>query len=421
MTHRLTASLLSLLITSSVLAASLECEFEQAAAGPKTMGPWIDKQNWLSVENQRLSLQSGEIFMPHWRLPPAKPTKTTSMKVQSLDDFRLLDPQDGQQRNLGFLLDSRLYTDGLLVLRNGRVIVERYRNGLAPDKPRLLLNANRPLLNLLGAMSVNQGKLSAEKSVIRYIPRLAASNGLRKISVQRLLTSEVHHAWAQDELDSWQQASSWTSDQAGNSLRKWLSQPERWDKPLLDREAATFDAAPDDDLLAWALAESNGMPLSRLFCEQLLKRINRENAALWLSDAEGVELASGLGLSLRDFAKLGQLLVDARNGRSRARIPGWFIETLLAPASPRATPIKGLSKGSEQRYGFIHLGGTPNRAALIGAHGTSLYIDFDKRLVIAIYATRPGEVSPGTLALLEHVWKAIGSAIDSPKRGGAQP
>ena len=114
---------------------------------------------------------------------------------------------------------------------------------------------------------------------------------------------------------------------------------------------------------------------------------------------------------------LGQLLVEARGGRSRAKIPGWFIETLVASSGMRSSEFNGLAKGSEQRYGFVHLGGSPNRVALIGAHGTSLYIDFDKRLVIAFYATRPGGNTPETLALLEQIWKAIDRAIALPEKG----
>jgi CubicO group peptidase (beta-lactamase class C family) len=152
------------------------------------------------------------------------------------------------------------------------------------------------------------------------------------------------------------------------------------------------------------------MPLSQLFCEQLLSRTKAEHLYSGSVTHKGVELASGLGLSLRDFAKLGQLLVEARSSRSRAKIPGWFIETLVCLFGRAFVGIKGLSKGSERRYGFVHLGGARNRVALIGAHGTSLYIDFDKHLVIALYATRPGENSPETLALLEQVWKAIDRA-----------
>jgi CubicO group peptidase (beta-lactamase class C family) len=117
-----------------------------------------------------------------------------------------------------------------------------------------------------------------------------------------------------------------------------------------------------------------------------------------------------LALSLRDFGRLGQQLLDARAGRKRSKIPTWFIETLTASAGIRSPQINGLAKGSEQRYGFIHLGGAKNRVALVGTHGTSLYIDFDQRLVIAVYATYPKAGSPALLATLEQFWKSVGQA-----------
>ena len=65
-----------------------------------------------------------------------------------------------------------------------------------------------------------------------------------------------------------------------------------------------------------------------------------------------------------------------------------------------------------------HLGGAANRVALIGTHGTSLYVDFDKRPVIAIYATRPGEITPELLALLEQVWTTTDRALAIPEKKG---
>ena len=415
MIRRLPVVLLSLLCSAGALAATSVCQFEQMPVGPQKMGTWIDKGNWLAIENQRLTLQAAERFMPTWRLVPPSNEQVISQKQRSIDEFQMSDPLDGSRRDLGFLLDSRLYADGLVVLRNGRLVTERYRNGLLPDQPRLLREASRPLLNLLGAISVSQGKLAADKSVARYLANLPAANGLRKISVQRLLENEEYLAWGQGDIDTWLSSGAWNIDQAGSGVRAWLSQPGRWDKPIKDRsEVLAVAPTPEGDLLAWVLAESNSMPLSKVFCEQLLRRSNPEHPVLWVSDSQGIELASGLGLSLRDFAKLGQLLIDARSSRSRTKIPNWFIETLLASSGIRATEIKGLSKGSEQRYGFVHLGGAPNRVALIGAHGTNLYMDFDKRLVIAFYATRPGDITPESLALLEQLWKAIDRATASP-------
>lgn len=409
MTPRLLIVPLLLSISVGALATPV-CQFEFVDSGHQMIGPWIDKSNWLNIENQRLSLQAANVFMPTRRLAASGKPLPVAPSSLALDRIQIVDPLDGSKRNLDFMLDSRLYADGFIVLSKGHVVTERYRNGLRAEEPRLLLAATRPLLNLLGAIGVTQGKLTSDKSIARILPSLSAYAGLRKLSIQRLLESEEQPTWSADEMANWRQAGGWTANSTTSGIRAWLSQPERWEKPLVEQTTTTFTSSPDDDLLAWILAESHDMPLSRLFCEQLQRRSPPEHPVLWLNDPQGVDLAAGLALSLRDFTRLGQTLLDARTSRNQSKIPNWFVETLTASTVMRGPAITGLSKGSVQRYGFVHLGGKANRVALIGSHGTSLYIDFDRRLVIGLYGTYPATSSPALLATLEQIWNAIGQA-----------
>jgi CubicO group peptidase (beta-lactamase class C family) len=412
MTRRLLS--VSLLAATCLLPALTfaDCDFERLPAGTQKIGRWIDKSNWLLLEHQRLTLLTPSTFMPALRLAPpaggdkARPTGS----LLDLDSLKLSDPLDGRDRDLGFLLDSRLRADGIVVYRAGKLVAERYRNGLRGGDPRLVLSATRPLLSLLGAIGIGQGKLAADRSVGRYIPVLANQSGIRKLSVQRLLDGNDAHEWSPEELVDWRHAGGWLTDQRNADLRAWLNRPGRWERPLSEQATPVFAGNPDDDLLAWLLAESNATPLSRLFCEQLLSRAQPESPVLWLIDDQGKELADGLAMSLRDFAKLGNQLLEARTSRTRSRIPNWFVETLTASSGLRSGEIPGLAKGSELRYGFVHLGGKANRAALIGAHGNSLYVDFDNRLVVAIYASYPSQGSPAMLANLEQAWKTISAA-----------
>lgn len=412
MKRRLTLLSLALVTWLPAVQAAPNCQFETQPAGNGKIGPWIDKDNWLDIENQRFSLTAGTVFMPALRLAPAPGGEPLppAPRPLAIETIVSTDPLDGRPRDLAFLLDSRLDADGVLILHNGRILAERYRNGLRPEEPRLLRQATRPLLNLLGAISIAQGKLAADKSVSRYIPALNGQSGPRKLSIQRLLEGEAQYDWSSEELTDWRQAGGWTPEAPATGIRAWLGQAGRWNKPLAESDSPAFAGSPSDDLLAWALSESNATPLAQLFCDQLLARRRAEHSLLWLTDPQGVELADGLALSLRDFGRLGQQLLDARAGRNRSKIPAWFIETLTTSAGMRSPQIKGLAKGSEQRYGFIHLGGAKNRVALIGSHGTSLYIDFDQRLVIAVYATYPKAGSPALLATLEQFWKTVGQA-----------
>ncbi|WP_428827558.1 hypothetical protein ACLIKD_05925 [Azonexus sp. IMCC34842] len=407
-------SIFSLLIAASTptIAAPPACQFESVASGPQKIGRWIDKNNWLTTENLRRTLPAANIFMPALRLEPDQAGEVLRPASRQLDlaAAKATDPIDGRERDLEFLLDSRLAADGILILQNGRILAESYRHGLRREDPRLLLQATRPLLNLLGAISIGVGKLAADRPVNRYLPTLSKQPGIRKLSVQRLLENEESRSWSDQDLAGWRQAGGWTAEETGQGMRPWLSLAGRWEKPPTELSAPAVAGNPDDDLLAWLLAESNAMPLSRLFCEQLQTRLRPEHPVLWLTDSQGTELADGLALSLRDFARLGNLLLETRSNRNRSRIPSWFIETLTASAGLRTPEIRGLTKGSEARYGFVHLGGDSNRAALIGPHGNSLYIDFDRRLVVALYASYPAVTSPALLATLDQLWKTIGTS-----------
>lgn len=393
----------ALLALAGAAGAAPSCRFEPFAAGPQKLGRWIDRGNWLDPAQRRAGLLAGPQFMPGRRLPASGDGATAA--AAEIDRASVKDPVDERPRSLDFLLDSRLAADGLVVIRNGRTVVERYRNGLEPATPRLLLDATRPLLNLLGAIAITQGKLSPDKAVARGIPGLSATPALRKLSVQRLIETPALYTWPAADLDAWRRAAGWTAS-GGAGVHQWLRAVAKLDFPEA-RQASPLlpEAGPEDALLGWLLSQAYGHSLAQVFCEQWPSRQRPQDALIWLADPDGDDLADGLALSLGDFARLGQAMLEARV--SRSRIPGWFIDTLTAAGSTRAGEIPGLARGSETRYGFIRLGGRPNRIAIIGEQGASLYIDFDRHLVVALYTSGPAGRAPLTLATLEALWASL--------------
>ena len=415
--------LLPLLMFSCALPiyAADKCIITHQGAGGRKMGAWVNQGNWLDPENLRFGLQSPERFMPLVSIKSPVLSKKLKFRLQTLnlENIKATDPVSQETRELGFILNTRLYADGLLVLQNGEVLSEQYWHGASAQKPRVLLDAGRSVLSLMGAMAVAQGKLSKNNSVIRYVSALNEQIGLRKLSIQRLLEANSQFEWSNQELNDWHVAGGWKPGEFDANLRLWLSQPKRWDRNLLEEATGVSGASPEGDLLAWALAESYEMPLAEVFCENVLSGLGPENPVYWLTDSQGTALSDGLALSLRDFARFGLMLVDARNNSRRSKIPNWFIETLTSTKGLRKnanTEIPGLSQGSSSGYGFVHLGGTANRVAILGPFGNSLYVDFDKRLVIAIFASYPKRSSAGMLAALEQVWETLSVASQPPPK-----
>lgn len=411
-TCRLTLSM-SLLVSFPALAAPA-CDYETFPAGQQKIGEWINPGNWLTPGNLRPSLQTPETFMPGVRLRAtgaSSPLRTATTQLD-LEATKTTDPADGLPRSLAFLLESRLNADALLVLHSGKVIASRYGNGLDSTAPRLLLHGSRGVLSMLAAMAIAQGKLAPSKSLTRHVRALSNNIELRKLSMQRLLDGKQGYEWPENELAGWLRASGW-SGQPDSDIRHWLG-TNQWAYPFTNHSPPRAEGSPDDDLLLWALTESRSVPIAQLFCESIFAKLRPENPALWMTDAAGKGLAGGLAISLPDYARLGQMLLDARASSGRSHLPRWFIETLSAPSTgknPPAAELTGLPDGSEIRYGIARLGGNTSRIAMLGPYGNSLFVDFEHGLVVAIFASHPETRSPLQLALLAQIWQRITTAV----------
>lgn len=409
---------LACLLASPSIHATDRCNYTPTSAGERRLGNWIHADNWLHTGSRRATLTAASTFMPATRMSVANANSRPLPAGRMLDIERLAatDPADGSRRDLAFLLHSRLSTDALIVLVNGQRVAERYWHGATAQTPRLLLSGTRPLLSLLGAMAISQGMLAADKSIARPIAPLADNVALRKLSTRRLLDGGDGYGWGAADIADWQRAGGWTAA-PGEGVRAWLTRYDTWTTLSPNAGLPPAEGRPEDELLSWAIAEASGSSPARLFCEQIFSHLKPEDAALWLTDPTGHALAAGLALSPRDHAKLGQLLLDTRPGGKRGRIPDWLTEALLAPATGSGDPgLAGFPAGSTLRYGFVRLGGKGNRIALIGPYGTSLFVDFDRRMVIVTHASYPEADSALLRATLHEAWLAVVSAMPANRR-----
>ena len=415
--QRTAAAALCLAALAVPALAEQKCSIQAAAreAAPKT--PWIGKGNWLAPENLRYGQGHLPHFMPAVRVAPREPAAALPRADQLLDLERLTaaDPIDGEERSLAFLLDTRLYADGVLVLRDGAILAEAYRHGLSAAEPRLVGSATRPVVAMLAAMSTAKGKLRLEHALSRHLPELATIAELRKISLHRLLNRPDAFHWEEADLQGWKHASGWDSDQPGESLRAW-AKAAPWRLAAAD-QPGTPDG-PEGQLAVWAVERAWKRPLPAVFCERLFAAAGAEHPAYWAASPEGDALADGLALSLPDFARLGNALLKSR-GNFRGLLPTWFADAVASAGGSleaRATSPAGFPRGTQARYGFLILPGAPHRAAAVGSQGNSLFIDFERRLVVAVFASYPAERSPRMAETLQRVWEAIDAAAGQAAR-----
>ena len=409
--------ILSALFASAPALATEPCLLTPGQPPAATGQQRVSPDNWLNPGYLRFGLSQVPRFMPGVRVQPATPAPARAAAATQIDLDRVtpFDPADDTRKPLRFLLDNRIDADGVQVLHRGRLVLDYRRSGFDPAQPRLLLEATRPVLAMLLARAAAEGRVAQEKSISRVIPQLADTRELAKLSLQRLIDGRTGLQWSASDSRQWQQEAGWTPGGNGAGVRAWLDARKQW--PRSRGEDGLDLAGPEGELLLWATENAWKQPAPALLCS-LQKSIRARDPAFWASDPAGTALADGLALSLGDFANLGQALLDARNqpGR-RGLVPAGFVDTVATPANPDATTpaaLRGLASDASWQYRIAHPGGRGHHMAIIGAYGTSLYVDFDHGTVIAVFASHAARHSPLLLASLRNVWDEIAPVGSSP-------
>ncbi|SVD44737.1 uncharacterized protein METZ01_LOCUS397591, partial [marine metagenome] len=70
---------------------------------------------------------------------------------------------------------EHLFVDGILVIKDGTAVVERYAGHLAPEKTHLLWSVSKTITGLTAATIAHEGLIDLEKTVSHYVPELAST------------------------------------------------------------------------------------------------------------------------------------------------------------------------------------------------------------------------------------------------------
>jgi len=330
---------------------------------------------------------------PTWELPRAE---------RDLAGFRL---PFGGGRTVD--LDTFLretYTDGFLVLHRGRVVTERYLNGLAPDTTHLLMSVSKSVTSAVCGSLVSEGLLSPGDLVTAHIPVLAGTSW-DGCTVRHLLDMRAGTKFDEDydNLDAdvrvYEQIYLWrprTNPDLPIDMTAYY--PTLVNKgphggPFDYRSILT-------DMLAWVLARAAGARLADLISDRLWQPMGAEFDAEITVDAHGNPMADGgICVTLRDLVRFGQLLLDG--GRRRGATGGgtevvptaWIRDTLTPDADTiaayGATEDEPGHAGSYYRNQFwvYDSAGPIYRGS--GINGQSVFVHGPAEVVIAKLSTWP--------------------------------
>lgn len=329
---------------------------------------------------------------------PAAPAKLKEIHFTS----------DGHEYDLfDYLAYNRVA--GLLILKDGKVVMEDYELGVGPNSRWPSFSIAKSISSTLVGAAVQQGLIgSLDDPLVRYVPQLKGG-AYEAVSIRNVLQMASGVKWDETYTDP-------------KSDRRKLLEIQLAQKPgaiVPFMSALSKAGAPgsiwnyntgESFLIGAVIEGATHKPLATYLSETLWSRLGMEQDATWWLEAPGgMGLAgSGLGATLRDYARFGLFVQqDGLIDGQRVVPEGWFREA-------GAAHIIG---GKSLDYGYfwwpipageaIHQGAFQAR----GIFGQHIYINPNEKLVIVVLSARPKPDSSTHILKDESFFAAVARSL----------
>jgi CubicO group peptidase (beta-lactamase class C family) len=314
-------------------------ELQGSTQEPTVLGAAsIPREDWDRAPWNRWSFQHVRELVPTaqvWRGPG--PAAALPVALQDIDGVAF--ESDGQPATVGSFFEAN-YADGFLVLHRGRVVAERYFNGMTSHSQHLSQSVAKSVVGTVAGILIGRGVLDPAAPVTFYLPELEAT-AYRGATVQQVLdmTTGVVFDETYTALDShiakMDVASGWKA-------RKDPSWPTHVFELILQLQAsqsvhgAIFNyRSVETDVLAFVLQSATGLLLPELVSRELWAPMGAEEDAYFTVDPAGYGLADGgFNATLRDYARFALLHLGGGEIGGRRLLPSSWLEDTRFAARP---------------------------------------------------------------------------------------
>ncbi|WP_179295232.1 serine hydrolase [Mesorhizobium sp. WSM3868] len=291
--------------------------------------------------------------------------------------------QDGKQSVNDFL--ERSFTDGFLVLHRGRIVFERYMNGLVPHRQHILYSATKSFTGTLAGILADKGLLDVTKPITHYLPELAAT-AYRGATVQQVLdmASGVYYDEEWHEGSHMQKAlyAAWYHQRVSGWPRTIWELILTLDKAERPHGSLYNYRSIETDVLSFVLERASGMSQADLMSQQIWAPMGAEEDAYCVVDDAGfADFAGGLCVTMRDLGRFGLLLIEGGARDGRQIVPHSWINEIL---EGRGAPLGGsqLWGGAVRSYHNFWRTDRDHRALWASGFGGQLmYVEPDAEFV----------------------------------------
>lgn len=364
----------------------------------------VDKSNAFSTPPyNRWAYQNMRRVMPSAGIPVApSPVDLPVRPDGRLDDISVA-RTDGSEADFNTFLEET-FTDSLVVVSGGRVVCERYFNGMSAAQPHQMMSCTKSFVGLFALLAVERGLIAEGDRVGELIPEVDNGGAFADATLAQLLDMTNSMSFDEEytnlDADIWDYVRVFGAgpdakrDLPSTDIYGYLATLRRNDE--VPHGEVFHYQTPKTDMANWVTNRHTGQSLIDDF-EWLWSQLGTDGEAYILVDPAGTPMAGGgLNATPRDLARFAYMVASDGYFNGQQVIPTSVIDKLSGggsiPAFLRGPERKGdMGEGEWSYRAKWWVRHTPGREAVaaIGVHGQWIYCDRARQIAIVKHGSLP--------------------------------
>ncbi|OPY94092.1 hypothetical protein A5906_15540 [Bradyrhizobium sacchari] len=365
--------------------------------------PNADLSNWRQSPQNHFAFHRLPSEIATARIPAGTTSATFPRSSKTIDAFSLRLPNGSAIDIERFLAATS--TDAMIVLSDGQLVYETYRNGMEPTSRHIAMSASKAIVGLLTEILAAEGAIKLDVPVTKYVPEVANSP-YAEVTARDLLDMRVAIVLDEAQEKSYAQSVGW--EPPSDRKAGFQSFVSRLRGPAWQRGGAFLYHSANTDLLGWVLERATSCKVQDLLSEKLWMPIAGDDAALTLDWDGFPRSAGGICATVRDLARLGQAVSLDGTFESRQVFSSQIAPSLASDGDRQAwssgqwgESFAPISRNMSYRSGWYTVDAHPQILFAMGVHGQNLFVDRKNKIVMAKFSSWPQPVD-GRIMWLTH-------------------
>jgi CubicO group peptidase (beta-lactamase class C family) len=287
------------------------------------------------------------------------------------------------------------HVDAFLVLKDGRVVDERYGNGQQPSSRHAMMSVGKSVVGTIAELLIHEGRLDERERVTHYVPELAGS-AYGDATVRQVLDMliGVDYSEAMDDpasdVNQFLYAARLGTPPPGVTPKASLYDYVRGLRKKGEHGQVFHYVTPTSEVLGWVIARATGSSWADLFENRIFKPLGPERDGFVIVDAVGTQTAAGgLALTLRDAGRFGQMIANDGTFGGRRVLPAEVVHRIKAGGDPSRWPPQAWAKGVHSYGSQWWIDHTARTLTAYGIHGQLIRIGLDDGIVVVVQSSWP--------------------------------